>query len=84
VLVEPLGPNVIAGLGVDQLHIDPESVATTLYGAFKHVADVQFPPDLPHVYRLPFVGECAVRAITNEPLIRDKSVVRLSVTPSTK
>ena len=25
-----------------------------------------------------------LRAITNEPLMRDKSVVRLSVTPSTK
>ena len=30
-LVEPLGPQVIAGLGIDKLHVHPEPVAATLY-----------------------------------------------------
>ena len=34
--------------------------------------------------QLPLVGEGRVRPITTAPRIRDRSVVRLSVTPSTK
>ena len=83
-LVEPLGPKMIAGLGIDQLHVHPKPVAAALHRAFQHVADVQLAPDPLHVNALPLKVNAVLRAITNEPLMRDRSVVRLSVTPSTK
>ena len=83
-LVKALGPQVLAGFGVDQLHVHPKPVAAALHRAFEHVADVQFAPDLFHVDRLPLKVNAVLRAITNEPPMRDRSVVRLSVTPSTK
>ena len=83
--VEALGPKVIAGFGVDQLDVDPKPVAATLHRTFEHVADVQLAPDLLHVDRFAFERErSVVEPMTNEPLMRDRSVVRLSVTPSTK
>ena len=56
-LVEPLGPEMIAVLGVDQLHVDAHAVAAALNAAFQHVADVQLAPDLLQVDRLALVGE---------------------------
>jgi hypothetical protein len=41
-------------------------------------------PDLLKVDRLALEVNAVCRPITNEPEMRDKSVVRLSVTPSTK
>ena len=32
---------MVAGFRVDQLHVYPEAVATTLHRAFEHIADVQ-------------------------------------------
>ena len=61
-LVEPLGPKVIAGFGVDQLHVHPKPVAATLHRAFEHVADVQLAADLLEINRFAFVGECGVSA----------------------
>ena len=51
-LVEALGPKVVAGFGVDQLHIDPKPVAATLHRAFEHIADVQLASDLLYDRRL--------------------------------
>ena len=45
-LVEPLGPEMIAGFGVDELHVDAHAVAAALDAAFEHIADVQLAPDL--------------------------------------
>ena len=45
-LVEAVGPKVIAGFSVDQLHTHPEPIAATLHRAFEHIANVQFPADL--------------------------------------
>ena len=59
-LVEPLGPKVIAGFGVDQLHVHPKPVAATLHRAFEHVADVQLAPDLLDVNGFTLVGERGV------------------------
>ena len=39
-LVEPLGPEMIAGLGVDELHIDAHSVSAALDAALEDIADV--------------------------------------------
>ena len=43
--------------GADQLRVHPETLATTLYRAFEHVADVQFAADLPHVNGFALEGE---------------------------
>ena len=56
-LVEPLGPELIAGFGVDELDIDAHAVSAALDTAFKHVADVQLAADRLHVKRLTFVCE---------------------------
>jgi hypothetical protein len=56
-LVEPLGPEMAACFGVDELHIDPHAVSAALNAALEDIADVQVAPDRPHVERLPFVGE---------------------------
>ena len=45
-LVEPLGPEMIAGLGVDELHVDAHAIAAALDAAFEHVAYVQLAADL--------------------------------------
>ena len=45
-LVEALCPKMDTGFGVDQLHVHPKLVATTLNRAFEHIAYVQLLPDL--------------------------------------
>ena len=40
---------MIAGFGVDQLHIHPKAVAATLHRAFEHIADVQLASQLLYV-----------------------------------
>ena len=45
-LVEPLGPEMIAGFGVDELHVDAHAVAAALDAALEHIADVQLAADL--------------------------------------
>ena len=45
-LVEALGPEVRAGLGFDQLHVDAHPVSRALHAAFEHVANVEFAADL--------------------------------------
>ena len=56
-LIEPLGPEMIAALGVDELDVDPHAVAAALDAALEHIADVQFAPDRLRVDGLAFVGE---------------------------
>ena len=63
--------------------IDPHAIGRALNAAFEDVADVQLAPDLLQVERLALVGESRVRA-TTASRIRERSVVRLSSTPSTK
>ena len=45
-LVEPLGPEMIAGFGVDELHVDAHAVSAALNAALEDIADVQLAPDL--------------------------------------
>jgi hypothetical protein len=56
-LVEPLGPKMIAFLGVDELHIDAHAIAAALYAALDDIADVQLAPNCLHVEQLAFVGK---------------------------
>ena len=56
-LVEPLGPEMIAGFGVDQLHVDAHAVSAALNAALQHIADVQLAADLLQIDGLALVGE---------------------------
>ena len=56
-LVEPLGPQMIAGLGVDKLHVDAHAVTAALNAALKDIADVQLASDLLHVEPLALISE---------------------------
>ena len=52
-LVEPFGPEMIARLGVDELHVDAHAVSAALNAALEDIADVQFAPDLLQIDGLP-------------------------------
>lgn len=66
-----------------QLGIQAVTIAAALHRSFQYVA-VQLTADLPDVDGLSLEGEGGMRAMTKEPAMRERSVVRLSVTPSTK
>ena len=56
VATELIRPNLPAGLGIDQLGVDPDRVAQFLNAPFEGVANPQLAADLPHVDRLSFKG----------------------------
>ena len=56
-LVEALGPEVSAGLGVDELRIDANPVGAALHGAFEHIANAELLADLLQIQTLPLVSE---------------------------
>ena len=56
-LVEPVGPDMRAGLRLDQLHVDPHALAAALDAALEHVAHVEVAPDLANVDWLAPIGE---------------------------
>ena len=39
-LIEPLGPKMVAGFGVDELHVDADAVPAALDAALQHIAHV--------------------------------------------
>ena len=51
---------MVAGFSIDQLHVDPKEVATTLHRSFEHVADVQLTSEPHYVDRLTFESERGV------------------------
>jgi hypothetical protein len=57
VLVEALGPEMVAALGVDELRTDAHPVAAALHGTFQHIAHAEFAADLPEIDMLSLVGE---------------------------
>ncbi len=59
-LVEPLGPEMTAGLGVDELHVDAHAVSAALNAALEDIADVQLAPDLLQIDGLALVSEGGV------------------------
>ena len=56
-LIESLGPEMIPGFGVDQLHVDAHAVSAALNAALEDIADIQLAPDYLHIVRLTFEGE---------------------------
>ncbi len=56
-LIEPLGPEMIARFGVDELHVDAHAGAGALDAALEHIPDVQLTPDCLRVERLALVSE---------------------------
>jgi hypothetical protein len=59
-LVEPLGPEMIAALGVDELDVHPDAIGRALGAAFKEVAHVELTPDLFEIDRFVLVAEGGV------------------------
>ena len=56
-LVEAFGPEVHAGVGLDQLHVDAHAVSAALHAAFEHVAHVEIASNLSEIGRFAFVGK---------------------------
>src|SRR5260221_483603 len=59
-LVEPLGPHMRAGLGIDELSIDTDSIVAALHTAFQHVAHAKLAAELLRVCRPALEGESGV------------------------
>ena len=59
-LVEPLRPEMVAALGVDELDIDAHPGAGALNAALEDIANVQLAPDLLQIDALALVGESRV------------------------
>ena len=51
---------MIAGFGVDELHVDAHAVSAALNAALEHIADVQLAADLLQIDGLALVGEGGV------------------------
>ena len=83
-LVEAFGPKMTAEFGVDELHIDAHAASAALDAAFQHIAELQLTADLLQIDGLALVGERGVAPDHERARMRERSVVRLSVTPSTK
>src|SRR5262249_60218514 len=58
--VVALGPNVLAGLCLDQLCGDADAVAGFTQTTFEHISDTELAPDLFHVDSAALVGEAGV------------------------
>ena len=58
--IELIGPQMRAGLGVDELGVDPHLIAAALYAALQHIAHAQILADRLDVHRLALVGEGGV------------------------
>ena len=65
--VEPVGPQMRTGRGIDQLSRNAHATPRLADGALKHIADAQFAPDLLHVGRLAFVRETRILGDDEEP-----------------
>ena len=61
-LVEPLGPEMISALRVDQLDIDAHPISAALNAALQDITNVQLAADLLQIDVLAFVGEGRVSA----------------------
>src|SRR6266446_5729140 len=59
-LVKTLRPEVVAGFGVDQLHVHPKAVSRTLHRALEYIPDVQLTSQLLYVNGSALEGERGV------------------------
>jgi hypothetical protein len=58
--VEPVGPKVPAGCGIDQLHVYLNLVTGPPHSAFEHIANAELTADLLCVDRFALIGESRV------------------------
>ena len=82
--VELFGPEMGAALGVDELRVDPHPVAAGLHRTLQHIAHAQILADRLGVAGLPLKVKAVLRAITNVPRTRARSVVSSSVRASAR
>jgi tetratricopeptide (TPR) repeat protein len=82
VTVKPFRPQVRVGLGINELCGDADLLARSLNTSFQHIANAQLAAYLLRVDRLVLIVNALLRDITSMSEIRDRSVVRSSVTPS--
>ncbi len=60
IAVVPVGPDVVASLGFDQLGGDANAIGGPSHAAFEHVAHAEFAPDLLQIDCAALVGEGGV------------------------
>jgi hypothetical protein len=65
--VEPVGPEVRAGLGFDQLGGDAEPRARLAHAALHHIAHAELLPDLADIDRFALVGEARIARDDEQP-----------------
>ncbi len=56
-LVGALSPDMLPGLGLDQLRADADAAAGPAHAAFEHIAYAEFAPDLLHIDSAALEGE---------------------------
>ncbi len=65
--VEAVGPEMRAGLRLDQLGGDPHPIAALPHAAFEHIAHAEVAADLLHIDRLTLVGKGRVAGDDEQP-----------------
>ena len=65
--VEPVGPEMRAGRGIDQLAGDAHPAAGLAHAALEHVAHAELAADLPHVDGPALVGEARIAGDDEQP-----------------
>ena len=65
--VEPVGPEMRAGLRFDQLRGDAQAIARLAHAAFQHIAHAEFAPDLPDVDGPALVDEARIARDHEQP-----------------
>ena len=83
-LVEPFRPEMGAARGVDELDVDAHSAACALNAALENIADVQLAANLFLIAASALVVEGSVARDHEGAAMRERSVVKFSLTPSTK
>ena len=67
IAVEAVGPDMAAGLAVDQLRVDANAIAGAPHAALQHVANSELASHLPNIDRAALVGEHRVAGDHEQP-----------------
>jgi hypothetical protein len=67
VAIEPLGPEVRVGLGIDQLGVDPDLIARAPDAPFQHIAHAKLSTDLLRVDWLVPISEGGIARDNEQP-----------------
>jgi hypothetical protein len=55
--VVAFSPNVSVGFSIDQLHCDPDAIASLSYASLENIIDAKFARDLLHLHRFALIHE---------------------------